>query len=258
MAPSYLPPPALRVWGPEGLRGVSNRTRSGLLSSHPNYCHTSSPGEWRTVINPLAPRKNPPGGPRFPRSWARRRPGGARWAREPLAGRRRARAGARMATRQRGGAVRRYPPGSPFSPPLPALGAAGCQGARRAGVALSLPLALLPGFNLSATPRPARRKSAAIGQVGGSGWFRGGRWEKAGGASGRAEGGGRRVQRPLWQIASGLPSPKCGAGARRSAAAAAPPPPPNSAAWSGLGPPPPLLGGTSPNRFQPDFFFFSS
>ena len=66
------------------------------------------------------------------------------------------------------------------------------------------------------------------------------------------------MQRRIWQIASRLPSPKCGAGARGSAAAAAPPPPPSSGARGHL-----LLRQEepSPNRFQPDFFlpvsFFS-
>ena len=58
------------------------------------------------------------------------------------------------------------------------------------------------------------------------------------------------MQRRIWQIASRLPSPKCGAGARGSAAAA-PPPPPNSGARVHL-----LLRQEEPypNRFQPDFF----
>ncbi|XDA82131.1 hypothetical protein R6Z07F_012051 [Ovis aries] len=63
-----------------------------------------------------------------------------------------------MAPERRRGAVRHSPPRSPFSPPLPELLAAELPGARRAGVALSLPLAFLPGFNLSVTPLPAPRK----------------------------------------------------------------------------------------------------
>lgn len=64
----------------------------------------------------------------------------------------------------------------------------------------------------------APEKSSAIGQVGAGCWFR----EEEGGRSleepgGREEGGGRRVPRRIWQMASLLPSPKCRAGARGGA-----------------------------------------
>lgn len=167
----------------------------------------------------------PSGGPRPP-AVCREGGSGARWVRVPPAGCQGHEPGAGMAPPGRGGAARRSPPGSPFSPPVPAL---------RARLALSAPLALLPGFHLSATPLPA------IGQVGASCGFgeEGGKSLEERGGGRREEGGGRRAQQPIWQIASCLPSPKCGAGARGSAAAAAaPPPPPNSGARLGLGPPP--------------------
>lgn len=97
-----------------------------------------------------------------------------------------------MAPERRRGAVRHSPPRSPFLPPLPELLAAELPGARRAGVALSLPLAFLPGFNLSVTPLPAPRKvqpldrsvlAAGFGEEGGR------RREERGGGKGEAGGG---------------------------------------------------------------------
>lgn len=97
-----------------------------------------------------------------------------------------------MAPERHRGAVRHSPPRSPFSPPLPELLAAELPGARRAGVALLLPLAFLPGFNLSATPLPAPRKvqpldrsvlAAGFGEEGGR------RREERGGGKEEAGGG---------------------------------------------------------------------
>jgi hypothetical protein len=127
--------------------------------------------------------------------------------------------------------------GAPRSPPC----APGSQrpGARRARVALSLPLVLLLWLNGSETSLPAPRKvqpldrsvlAVGFGEEGGRSLE-----ERA---RGRAEGGGRSVQRQHWQIAICFPSPKCRAGARGSAATAVPPPPPKSrgsaGAWSYL------------------------
>lgn len=136
------------------------------------------------------------------------------------------------------------------------LGAPGRRvpGARRAGVALSLPLALLPRFNLSATPLPAPRNvqpldrsvlAAGFGEEGGRRLEErgGGRRVETGGCSGRSgklraafppqsveqeRGGARRRRRLLCHQTPGL-----------------------GGAWGHL-----LLSQEepSPNRLQPDFF----
>lgn len=166
-----------------------------------------------------------------------------------------------MAPGQRRGAVRRSPPSLAFSPPLPARQAAGCQGARRAGVALSLPLALLPGFNLSATPLPAPRKvqpldrsvlAAGFGEEGGRRLEEQGGGKRGGECSGRS--GKLRAAFPPQSVEL-----ECG-GARRRRRLLRHQTPGLGGAWGHL-----LLSQEepSPDRFQPDFslpisFFFLS
>lgn len=117
--------------------------------------------------------------------------------REPLAGLQRARGGCRDGYP----AARRRRPALPswlaFLAASPGAPGRRLPGARRAGVALSLPLALLPGFNLSATPLPTLRKvqpldrsvvAAGCGEEGGKRLEErvGGKKEEGGGCSGRS------------------------------------------------------------------------